>query len=449
MKIVAYCYCDPLLEKLPEPGFWGVEVDHVYGDYGNRQQWQRLVQDAATQSIAYCLIRHLAELAETPEDIATHLTTLEELGLMVVALEQDYATPHPPSAENHSSFNRSQWQQQWTGILCQIQQYQRQQALKQGHARNRLQMLPPPGRAPYGYRRTATQYVIDKATAPIVKAFIERFLLSGSLRGSVRYLAQCYGKKIATGTGKRWLTHPVYRGDLLYQQQTIIPDTHPPLLTRLEAAQIDRLLKRNAPFAPRSASASRSLAGLVHCRRCLSPWQVATVTSRYQRQSYCYLRPKACPQQPKCSAIAYDDVLSRTIAQICQELPAAVSPQAPSPLAAKISQITAEIAQKKAILAQLPDLEQQEILDTQTRQLREFQLKTELAILQQHLDQLPPDELQRIIPAVSAPPFWHDLSETERRFYFREFIQRIEVDRQAQQWAIALVFIFQAPSRSD
>ncbi|MEY2984177.1 MAG: hypothetical protein RLZZ568_794, partial [Cyanobacteriota bacterium] len=253
MRIVAYCYCDPLLESLPEPAIWGVEVDAIYSDVGQRQSQQQLITDAQTRPVDYCLVRNLGELGESPTLVATQLNTLESLGMTVIALEQDYTSPVNRQSEDHLSRR-----QQWTKIFSQIQQQRRQQALQRGHAHRRLQLLPPPGKAPYGYRRSATQYVLDKATAPIVKAFFERFILSGSLRGTVRYIEQNYYKKIAVSTAKRWLTHPVYRGDLCYQKQTIIPDTHPALLSRLEAAQIDRLLRRNAPLAPRTASAARS-----------------------------------------------------------------------------------------------------------------------------------------------------------------------------------------------
>jgi hypothetical protein len=229
---------------------------------------------------------------------------------------------------------------------------------------------------------------------------------------------------------------------LLYQNQTIIADTHPALLTRLEAAQIDRLLRRNAPLAPRTASAPRSLAGLVHCQRCQTPWQIASVVSRHQAKDYCYLRPKACAETPKCKAIAYQPFLHQAIDQICQALPEAVQQLPTAPLGKQLTALKTAIAEKQGILEQLCQLESQGVLDAQTHQLRRYGIKGEIAQLQQRLDQLPPDELQRIIPNVSLPQFWRDLSETERRFYFREFIQQIQVNRQPQSWALSLTFVF-------
>jgi hypothetical protein len=57
--------------------------------------------------------------------------------------------------------------------------------------------------------------------------------------------------------------------------------------------------------------------------------------------------------------------------------------------------------------------------------------------------QLPPGNLQAIAQAVSLPQFWLDLSEAERRFYFREFIKQIEIMRQeSKSWSVQLKFIF-------
>jgi hypothetical protein len=70
--------------------------------------------------------------------------------------------------------------------------------------------------------------------------------------------------------GHNWLRNPYLRGDLAHQsvseQETkIIRNTHTPIINREEAAQVDRLLRRNKSLPPRTASAPRSLAGLVTC----------------------------------------------------------------------------------------------------------------------------------------------------------------------------------------
>ncbi|MGL5032518.1 MAG: recombinase family protein, partial [Microcystaceae cyanobacterium] len=314
-----------------------------------------------------------------------------------------------------------------------------------GHARNRIQALPPPGKAPYGYQRSSTGYSLDQQTAAIIKDFFDDYLLNGSLRQAVRCLEKRHGKIISTSTAQRWLTHPVYRGNLQYQNNQIIPHTHAPILSREEAAQIDRLLRRNRSFAPRTATAPHSLAGLVFCQTCSSVLTISQVKSRKGEKNYLYLRGLHCSQQPKCQAIAYEVMLNQVINQICQELPLAVRNSKAPNLSGIKQLIQQQIEQKEQVIKQLPTLVKQEILDQEMANLREYQLKIELAQLQQQLDQLPPGELSQIIKNVALPQFWLDLSEIERRFYFREFIREIQViysEIFPKEWKIQLNFVF-------
>ncbi|MBE9167771.1 recombinase family protein [Pleurocapsales cyanobacterium LEGE 06147] len=432
MKIIAYVYNDPLLgESLPEQYNWELEVEKIYQDLGKRQQLQQLLSDCRQEPPDYLLIRRLAELGETVEEVSDRLALLESLGIEIIATEQPY---NSSSLNNNANLGKL-WQE--------IQQYYLQRQLKLGHARNRLKALPPPGKAPYGYRRGKDRYIIDKSTAPVVKDFFERFLLFGSLRGAVRYLEKRYGKKISPSTGSRWLTNPVYRGDLEYKQGQIISDTHVPILSREEAAQIDRLLRRNSRLPSRTASAPRSLAGLVICQQCQSKMSVTHVTRRGKKQEYLYLRPVSCSQKPSCQAIPYQKVLERIIEKICADLPRAVA-QLDSPHLEGIKKVlAAEINQKRDILKRLPVLQEQGILDEETSDWRSYKLRTEIAQLEDKLAQLPPVNLQAIAQTVSLPQFWLDLSEAERRFYFREFIKKIEIIRlNTNQWDLHLVFIF-------
>jgi hypothetical protein len=282
---------------------------------------------------------------------------------------------------------------------------------------------------------------VDLRAAPVVKGFYEHFLLYGSLRRSVRYVAQTYGKTISVSTGKRWLTHPVYRGHLCYRQSEIISNTHPPLLTELEAAQVDRLVCRNQRFAGRSASAPRSLAGLVHCQACGSGMTISQVTKPRLQKQYLYLRPKACPNQPKCQGLPYDQVLEQTIATVCDRLTTAIE-QLPLPDQSHKQALLEQINQKELILTQVQGLLKDGILDRESTQIRTFNLEVELSQLRSQLSNFPPVNLIETSQAIAIPEFWQDLSETERRFYLREFIQSIEIARSDQDWELSLKFVF-------
>ncbi|GAB4475672.1 MAG: recombinase family protein [Elainellaceae cyanobacterium] len=467
MKIIAYSYVDLRCETVPnaslqvsfkgsaEEAAWWAIADRVYQDYAeldaatdaaanrretrqppgiaHRPQWQQLLQDCQEEPPAAVLVRQLADLGDSVAEVGDRLAELEALHIPLRVLGCDPQTPAPSPAELLQQFQT-------------LQAAQRRQRIQQGHARNRIRAQPPPGKAPYGYRRGKDRYLLDRTTAPVVKDFFDHFLLYGSLRGSIRYLQQKYNKKISSSTGKRWLTSPVYRGDLEYHTGDVVPDTHPAILPRAEAAQVDRILWRNRKLPPRAASAPRSLSGLVVCGECQSPLRVCSVTRPRQSQSYLYLRPAACPRAKKCGAIAYDAVLHATFDRICEDLPRLVS-GTPLPDVEQIQQaIARQITTRQTWLAQLPDLVQQGILDLQTADLRAYTLRTETARLQTQLDQLPPANLGAIAQVISLPQFWLDLSESERRAYFREFLQQIVLEREAEAWRVRLVFLLERPN---
>ena len=169
---------------------------------------------------------------------------------------------------------------------------------------------------------------------------------------------------------------------------------------------------------------------------------IAHVSAPRQTRDYRYLRPSACPRQPKCKSIAYEAVLQQTIARICEDLPRAVAGVPLPDMDAVKQQIEAAIAANQAILEQLPPLVDSRILDQDTADLRAYKLRTEIAVLQAKLAQLPPVNLPAIAQTVSLPQFWLDLSESERRFYLREFLRHIEICRQEKNWHLKLVFIF-------
>lgn len=435
MQIVAYVYQDISWEVPINVEVWGWEIDQVYQDFDPSRPQLQMLQTQPTPP-NYLVFRRLEELGDSLSAVIEQLTSLEAKGIRVVAIEQNYQSP---TAGAKPEFPDSL---QLFGLLEAVQAQQRSRKIRHGHAQNRLKGKPPPGRAPYGYRRGKERYVIDRSVAPVVRDFFNNFLLYGSLRGAVRHIAKRHNKKVSVSTGQRWLTSPVYRGDLLYQGQDIIPDAHPALLPREEAAQVDRLLRRNRRLAPRSASAPRSLAGIVSCANCQSAMTVSRVTARRRSKEYLYLRPIACPLQKKCRAIAYPAVLEQTIRQICTNLPKAVE-GVDIPVMAQLKQnVEAQIGAKQNVLGQLSELIETDVLDAATAELRAYTLKTEISALRERLAQLPPVNLQAIARTVSIEQFWLDLSESERRFYFREFIRQIEILREGKSWTLNLQFIF-------
>ncbi|OKH53738.1 recombinase family protein [Calothrix sp. HK-06] len=432
MTVFAYSYTDPLLDVAPEPNSWGWEVDRVYEDLGKRSGLENLLTDCRDNPPKYLLIRTLEELGDNLEQVSARITELKALGIILVAVEQSY----------NSSENTLNQHIELINLIQQIQYQHRSRRIRQGHARNRLDVAPPPGKVPYGYRRGKGKYIVDRTTALVVKDFFENFLLYGSLRNAVRYIAKKYNKKISVTTGKRWLTNQVYRGNTAYQNGEIISDTHVPIITKEEAAQVDRLLRRNSRLSTRSASAPRSLAGLVTCSECKSHMTITRVTIRKQTKEYLYLRPINCPKKPKCPSITYQEVLRKTISAVCQDLPKAVEGVNFPQLDTVKSHLGQEIAHANAILEKIPELIETGVLDEETAKLRTYKLRTEISAMEAKLATLPPVNLRSVAQAVSIPQFWLDLSEPERRFYLREFIREIQLVRQDNSWELQIIFIF-------
>ncbi|MEM9138077.1 MAG: recombinase zinc beta ribbon domain-containing protein, partial [Cyanobacteria bacterium P01_F01_bin.42] len=433
-----------------------VTAERFYEDtLGDRPELATLLADCRQDAPGYIVLESPPHLAHSQAMLLEHLQQLWDCGIGVIALNLstddsgDYrplllvpdSWPHSPIALGTFPTVERANAESWIEIGTQFQKVQRRQRVKQGHDRNRLQELPPPGQAPYGYRRGKTSYLVDRRAAPVVKGFYENFLLYGCLRRAVRHVASAYGKSISPSTGKRWLTHPVYRGHLRYRQSEIISNTHPALLLPLEAAQVDRLLKRNQRFANRAASAPRSLSGLVQCATCGSGMTVSQV-SRSKRQ-YLYLRPQQCPNHRKCSGLGYDQVLDRTITTICDRLPQAIA-SLPTIHSDPKEKVLAQIDQQRQILAQIPTLLELGVLDHETAQMRTYRLKTELSKLEAQLNSFSPVNLKETAQTIAIPEFWRDLSETERRFYLREFIRSIQITRTGKDWTLSLNFVFEA-----
>jgi len=429
MRIVAYLYQDLTWEPKMNPTIWGWEVDQVYQDLDwRRSQLAAMLQDCQIDPPSILLVMRLEDLGESLNQVTQNLMALEGLEICIVAIEQDYQSPNFISAQAtlEQDSAESPDSSQLLVLLDAIQAEQRSRRIRHGHAQNRIKRRPPPGKAPYGYKRGKDRYVIDRTVSPVVKDFFEHFLLYGALRGSVRHIAKKHGKKISVSTGRRWLTNPVYRGDLTYQNQQVVMDTHTPLLSREEGAQ----------------SAPRSLSGIVFCATCQSPMTISRVMPRGKGKEYLYLRPTKCPEKPRCQAISYDKILQKTIQSICEELPQAVA-GVNQPILNQFKQgVDAEIVAKQAILSQLPALVDTKVLDQSTADLRAYKLQTEIAALKNRLAQLPPVNLKEIAQTVSIDQFWMDLSESERRFYFREFIRQVDLIRDDKNCDVKLNFMF-------
>lgn len=398
----------------------------VFLDWGSRQSLNQVLSLIEQQSTDGLVVMQLADLGDSVAACHQIFLRILQSGCQLFQVNAD------------GGIRLFRDPQDWLIALSDLPQILRSRVMQQRYARNRLDKKPPPGAAPYGYKREENRYVLERRQAALVKAFFEHFLVYGSLRESVRYLEK-QGKKISVATGRRWLSHPVYRGDLAFPTaqpgESVIRNTHNPILSRDEAAQIDRWLKRNRVISRRSASAPRALAGLVKCQACGSALRIIQTTHR-GRDPYLYLRCPTCRY-----GLGYSSVLDQIIDLICTQLPQKLNNWDATPLAGIKAQIEGQIAHNEGILAQLPALEQQGILDASTHHYRRFQLEQDNTTLLAQLEQFPPADLPQVARNLSIRPFWDDLSEIERRRYFREFIHQVLAQSDG---AIQITFVFEA-----
>jgi uncharacterized protein YPO0396 len=179
------------------------------------------------------------------------------------------------------------------------------------------------------------------------------------------------------------------------------------------------------------------LAGLVHCCACGSLLRIVQTTPRKGKKNgspYLYLRCQTCRY-----SLPYTEVLQEVIRQVCEQLPQRAQTLDRQALTQVRQELQAQIQANAERLRQLEELQQSGLMDEASLAQRRYQLRAETARLAQKLEQLPPANLTQTIQTLSIPPFWQDLSETERRAYLREFLRRIEVDSAG---AVRVTFAF-------
>lgn len=439
MRIVAYSYIEPLIDSIPDPQIWGWEIEEIYQDIDTREKLNQLFIDSQDNAPDYLLINSLHELGNSLTEVENNIFKLESLNIEIISLQQDY---HSKIFHNITSI---QQRKELLKIWQEIESLIKHRKLKKAHAKNRLNILPPPGKPPYGYLRGKDGYIVNRATAPIIRAFFDRFLLYGSLQDTVNYLAEKYNKKISVSTAKYWLNNPIYRGDLNYKNQQIIPDTHTAIITREESAQIERIFQSHRRVKSKSASSQHCLAGLIQCQWCKSNFRVNTVTKRNKSAKYLYLTPVECQKEISCKSINYDLVLQKVIDNICNSFKE-IKNQEQMPNIEQIKNyLLTEINQKKIVITQIEKLLEEKILDEETAKIRIYKIKQNIGVLKQQIAKLPPNSLNTIANTLSLPQFWYDLSSSEKRFYLREFVKIIEIIPQnnyPQKKDVQLNFVF-------
>lgn len=293
------------------------------------------------------------------------------------------------------------------------------QRIRAGLTERRKRRLPCRGRAPWGYQINADRTALE--ANPLEWPRAETFLTY--LRSSGWRMNTALDQWTAAGNGdiplhscravKAWLTNPILRGGLGYNQQAnhrfsqIIWDTHEPLITHSEYASIERQLEVNRRMWGRhSQHKQRLLTSLCRCGHCGKAMSYAG--SRTIPAVVC--RSRGCPQQYKST---HESLIAGAIAHTLADHAEALASHAPA------SESPETLALIKAInsLEALNDPDLDEVLEVKRARLAALRLKPLIE--------------PKILAALRDPALYEHASYDELAVLYHRFVAQVVVTNQA------------------
>lgn len=291
--------------------------------------------------------------------------------------------------------------------------------IRDGLAERRKRNMPCRGRAAWGYRLNADRTALERDPTewPRAKRFLSILqLCDWRMNTALDRWAALGGGDIplhSCRAVKAWLTNPVLRGGLGYNQLAnhrflqVVWGTHEPLITHSEFAVIERLLEGNRKmWGHHSARKPRLLTSLCRCGSCDKAMSYAG--SRTIPAVLC--RNRGCPQQYKStheSTIA--GAIAHTLADHANEL-ARHAPVTESP----------EVIELRKFIHDLEAFNKPELgeIIEQKRQL-----------LSSLLDQ--PKVEDEILQALRDPGLYQHASYDELTQLYHRFVAQVVVTNQA------------------
>jgi len=165
----------------------------------------------------------------------------------------------------------------------------------------------PKGGVPYGARSCPFGYTVeevdgvkrmvkDKTEEHMVNAFFEHFQATGSLRGSVRFLAETYGFKLQETSARRLMRNTLYKGEFKGVQGYCEP-----YITPEQFDSITRLLeKRSYTSNTNTGNHVYIFSSLARCAECGSTLYVFRSNPR-NGKNYIYYRCKNYTMYKRCT----------------------------------------------------------------------------------------------------------------------------------------------------
>ncbi|NEQ44176.1 MAG: recombinase family protein [Leptolyngbya sp. SIOISBB] len=144
MSIFAYACISPYRPAALTAEDFPTPIERVYIDHCHlqdpRPELQRLLQDCRQHPPEQVIVQQLGELGASPTAVLAVLRSFAAQGIPVITVHPSDALPTDAIA----SLSPDHLLQLAAVVTAQ----QRSQQLEAGHARNRINLLPPPGRAP-------------------------------------------------------------------------------------------------------------------------------------------------------------------------------------------------------------------------------------------------------------------------------------------------------------
>ena len=251
------------------------------------------------------------------------------------------------------------------------------QRIRAGLTERRKRRLPCRGRAPWGYQLTADRTALE----PHLLEWPRATTFLRYLRGTGWRMNTALDQWAAAGNGdiplhscravKAWLTNPILRGGLGYNQQAnhrfaqIVWDTHEALITHSEYANIERQLEANRRMWGRqSQHKQRLLTSLCRCGHCGKAMSYAG--SRTIPAVVC--RTRGCAQQYKST---HESLIAGAIAHTLADHAEALANHAPQSESPETLALIKTITSLEALND--PDLD--EVIEVKRARLAALRLK--------------------------------------------------------------------------
>lgn len=295
---------------------------------------------------------------------------------------------------------------------------------------------------PFAYRIHQARHVLDTqpalcrladrqtySRAQLGRWLVEQYLTLSSLNKTSKLFAETFGWVALNPSAlRRWLTSPVLQGDLVYFPKSENPEIHrnihEPLITREEAARIERMIRQNKKIGGFGARAVKyPLSGLVKCQECGGGCVVANGSQGRKKYYLCAkARGGGCTKRGGCPA---EEIEAAVIKALCSRAIAIVGKVAEPEIEPEFEALP-EVQEVRSQLATLEAMPFNPAIEKAKRDLLD---QIEDIRFRRQAKKIQSDEglAEILIEAGNSPKYWRSLPNRPKRQIYQELIDRIVI----------------------